>query len=115
MWQFRGSQKVRCDFTTEQQQRVKQRADQEQIETFHRNQIKKNRIYTVCLKLCKGSWGQSLHRKVLQFLVPNNKNKYRVFKITVTLGTTGVASNSMCPPSHYTVRAVSCSVLTLKC
>ena len=29
-----------------------------------------------------------------------------------TLGTTGIASNSMCPLSHYTVRAVSLSVLS---
>ena len=60
MQQFMGSRKVGCDFMIEQQQIVKQRADQEQIETFHRNQIKKKRIYTVYLKLCKGVLGTKL-------------------------------------------------------
>jgi hypothetical protein len=38
---------------------------------------------------------------MLEFLVPNNKNKYRIFKITIALGSVGIASNSMHPVSHY--------------
>ena len=57
MQQFMGSRKVGCDFMIEQQQIVKQRADQEQIETFHRNQIKKKKDIHSLSKIMQGGLG----------------------------------------------------------
>lgn len=55
--------------------------------------------------------GHSWHSKVLKSLVPNNHDKYGMFKITIALGTCSSAPNSTCPVSHYAVWVVTCIVL----